>query len=236
MSEGGGTRWGRIIVLGCVGLIVVGLGLAAAIFFFVMGAMKRSDVYTEAMAIVERSPSAIAALGEPMKAGLFVSGSINVSGGAGEANLSIPLRGPNGKGTVHAVATREAGAWVFTALHLAVDGGETLDLLAEAGTGAAGAAAASEAGAAGSVDVAAGSAAVAVPAGDALAALNQLAGPPPADVAVDPTTTLWVQREYSGWENPLHTEMSINGTTINIFTSDTFQPVAQYLRPGWNTI
>jgi hypothetical protein len=137
MSERGGTRWGRIVVLGCAGLIVLGLAAAAAIFFFVMGAMKRSDVYTEAMAIVERSPSAIAALGEPMKAGLFVSGSINISGGAGEANLSIPLRGPNGKGTVHAVATREAGAWVFTALHLAVDDGETLDLLAEAGGAAA---------------------------------------------------------------------------------------------------
>ena len=234
MNQRAGTSWGKIVVLGCVGLIVLGVVAAGAIFFVVMGAMKRSDVYREAMAIVERSPSAIAAIGEPMKAGRFVSGSINVSGGAGEANLSIPLSGPNGKGRVHAAATREAGAWVFTALHLAVDGGETIDLLAESG----GALAADGAQASGGpADVATDvSGDVPVASGDLAAALAQLAGPPPADVTVDPTTTLWVQREYSGWENPLHTEMAINGTTINIFTSDTFQPIAQNLRPGWNTI
>jgi hypothetical protein len=76
---------------------------------------------------------------------------------------------------------------------------------------------------------------VAVPAGEVLAALQALAGPPPPEVTVDPTLTLWAKRDYAGWENPLHTEMSINGTTINIFTSDTFQDVAAYVRPGWNT-
>jgi hypothetical protein len=232
MSQQGGTPWVRILVLGCVGLIVLAVVAAAAIFFFVMGAMKRSDVYREAMAIVERSPSAIAALGEPMKAGRFVSGSINVSGGAGDANLSIPLSGPTGKGRVHAAATREAGQWMFTALHLAVDGGETIDLLAESGGGAGAAAGGVEAapGASGGSGVV-----LSGPPGEVLAALQQLTGPPPTDIAIDPTMTLWVKREYAGWENPLHTEMSINGTTINVFTSDTFQAVAQYLHPGWNT-
>jgi hypothetical protein len=231
MAQSGGTRWGRIIAFGCIGLVVLGVAAAAAIFFVVMGAMKRSDVYREAMAIVETSPSAIAALGEPIRSGRFVSGSINVSGGAGEANLSIPVSGPSGKGRVHAAATREAGTWVFTALHLAVEGGDTIDLLAESGGGPAAADAAP-------AEPLEGGASVSLPAGsgDVLAVLQQAVGPPPADVAVDPTTTLWVQREFSSWENQLHTEMSINGTTINIFTSDTFQPVAQHLRPGWNTI
>jgi hypothetical protein len=202
----------------------------AALVFFVFGAIKRSDVYEQALAAVRASPSAIAALGEPIEPGFLVSGSVNVSGGAGDANISFPVSGPNGKGQVHAAATREAGTWVFTSLHLAIDGGETLELLAENGGELAGSGADAE-------EAAGDAAAITLPvaSGDVLAALEQLAAAP-SDVTVDPTITLWVQREYSGWENPLHTEMAINGTTINIFTSDTFQQVAEYLRPGWNTI
>ena len=50
----------------------------------------------------------------------------------------------------------------------------------------------------------------------------------------DGTMMLWVKPGYS-WENPLHTELSINGRTVNIFTSETFEPVGQYLQEGWNT-
>jgi len=47
---------------------------------------------------------------------------------------------------------------------------------------------------------------------------------------------LWVQRVYGSWDNPLQSELSVNGKTVNIFTSDTFEPVGQYLKEGWNTI
>jgi hypothetical protein len=47
---------------------------------------------------------------------------------------------------------------------------------------------------------------------------------------------VWTEREYSAWDNPLHSEMTINGQTVNIFSSDTFEPVEQYLKQGWNDI
>jgi len=47
---------------------------------------------------------------------------------------------------------------------------------------------------------------------------------------------LWVKRNYNGWDNPLHSELSVNGKTVNIFTSDTFEPIGQYLKEGWNTV
>ena len=47
---------------------------------------------------------------------------------------------------------------------------------------------------------------------------------------------LWVKRDYNAWDNPLHSELSVNGKTVNIFTSDTFEPVGQYLKEGWNTV
>ena len=47
---------------------------------------------------------------------------------------------------------------------------------------------------------------------------------------------LWAKRVYGSWDNPLHSELSVNGKTVNIFTSDTFEPIGQYLKDGWNTI
>lgn len=47
---------------------------------------------------------------------------------------------------------------------------------------------------------------------------------------------VWAQRGYSGWDNPLHSEFSINGKLVNVFTSDTFESIEGQLKDGWNTI
>ncbi|MGH9456967.1 MAG: hypothetical protein ACRD2J_04930 [Thermoanaerobaculia bacterium] len=52
----------------------------------------------------------------------------------------------------------------------------------------------------------------------------------------DGALMLWVAREYTSWDNPLHSELAINGKTVNIFSSDTFEPVGNYIQDGWNTI
>ena len=50
------------------------------------------------------------------------------------------------------------------------------------------------------------------------------------------TLLLSVKRIYETWDNPLHSEFSINGKMVNIFTSDTFEPIGPQLKDGWNTI
>ncbi len=50
------------------------------------------------------------------------------------------------------------------------------------------------------------------------------------------TLLLNVKRIYGSWDNPLHSEFTVNGKMVNIFTSDTFEPIGQYLKEGWNTI
>lgn len=50
------------------------------------------------------------------------------------------------------------------------------------------------------------------------------------------TLLLNVKRIYGTWDNPLHSEFSINGKMVNIYTSDTFEPIGPYLKDGWNTI
>ena len=54
--------------------------------------------------------------------------------------------------------------------------------------------------------------------------------------ATDAPLSVWVQRSYSTWDNPLHSEFIVNGKTVNIFSSDTTESVEEYFKPGWNTI
>lgn len=47
---------------------------------------------------------------------------------------------------------------------------------------------------------------------------------------------VWVEKNYSSSENPLHSELFINGQIVNIFSSDTIEPIEEYLKPGVNTV
>jgi hypothetical protein len=69
------------------------------------------------------------ALGFPIKDGFFVSGKTNVSGSSGKADLTIPISGPKGKGTIYFVASKFAGEWTFSKLIVEVGKtGERIDL------------------------------------------------------------------------------------------------------------
>ena len=94
------------------------------------GAMKSSDVYKEALARAKASPAVAEALGTPIKAGYFISGNIKVSGPSGDADLSIPISGPRGKGTIYVEARKSAGEWSFSLLEVKIAGTqERIDLL-----------------------------------------------------------------------------------------------------------
>jgi Mg-chelatase subunit ChlD len=60
--------------------------------------------------------------------------------------------------------------------------------------------------------------------------------PEVAGVAEAPPISTLVKKNFNGWDNPLHSEFSINDKTIDIFTSDTFKDIGKNLKEGWNTI
>ena len=84
--------------------------------------MKSSDVYKTALDRAKANPEVVAALGTPIKDGLFVSGNTHADGASGEANLSIPISGPKGKGTVYVVAEKKAGRWNYSTMEVEVPG------------------------------------------------------------------------------------------------------------------
>ncbi|MEA2165177.1 MAG: hypothetical protein QOK37_3304 [Thermoanaerobaculia bacterium] len=125
-KKSGCLKWGLI---GCGTLTVLGVIFAVVLVVVVFGAMKKSDVYKEALSRAQNSPAVQAALGTPIEAGMMVSGSINVDSTGGHATLDFPISGPKGKGVVHAVATRTGEKWEYTALTVKPENGALIDLL-----------------------------------------------------------------------------------------------------------
>ena len=78
--------------------------------------MKSTDVYKDALERAKANSAVIEALGSPIAEGFLVSGNTNVNGAAGQANLSIPISGPKGKGTIYVAASKSLGRWNYSGL------------------------------------------------------------------------------------------------------------------------
>jgi hypothetical protein len=100
----------------------------ACMVFFVFSVLKSTDVYKTALDRAKNDQRVVAALGTPIREGMFTSGKINVTGPSGEADIGIPISGPKGKATIYVIGTKSAGEWTFSKLSVQVDGGEAIDL------------------------------------------------------------------------------------------------------------
>ena len=109
-------NWKWCVPVGCLTSIALFVGFVVLIVFFAFSMMKSSDVYKEAVSKAKVNPTVQMSIGVPIEAGLIVSGNINVSGPSGEANLAIPIEGPDGEATIYLVATKYAGKWIFSTL------------------------------------------------------------------------------------------------------------------------
>lgn len=117
-----GRNWFWFVPLGCFGFLICGGLLAVAIVFGVFKLIKTSTPYQLAVARAKADPQVIAALGTPIEEGLIPTGNVNVNNGSGNANLQIPISGPNGKATIHVVATEQSSTWTIKDIDVTVDG------------------------------------------------------------------------------------------------------------------
>lgn len=114
--------------IGC-GVLAIGIvAFVAFIVIVVFGSMRSATPYQEPLALAQSDSRVIQALGSPVKAGYFFSGSINTKNRDGDANLSIPLHGPKGGGILEVRATKSAGKWTYQVMQVEVKG-ERFDLL-----------------------------------------------------------------------------------------------------------
>ena len=130
-----GRNWKWFVPTGCLGMLVLVAGFVFFILCIVFGAMKSSDAYKMALAKAQTDPRVVQALGSPITDGMFVSGKTNVSGTSGQADMTVPISGPKGKGTIYFVASKFAGQWTFSKLMVEVaDTGQRIDLVQESQT------------------------------------------------------------------------------------------------------
>jgi hypothetical protein len=114
-------HWQWVLPIGCLGALTAFAAFVASIALIVFGAMKSTDIYKSALTRAEAHPSVIEALGAPIRAGFLVSGNTNVNGASGEANLSIPISGPKGKGKIYVAATKSLGEWKYSGLVVEIE-------------------------------------------------------------------------------------------------------------------
>src|ERR1041384_1901094 len=121
-------NWKWFVPTGCLTLIALGVAFVVCIFVLVFSVLKSSDVYKTALSRAKNDQRVTAAMGTPIREGMFVSGSASANGGSGEANFAIPISGPKGKATIYVVGAKSGGEWNFSKLAVKIDGGETIDL------------------------------------------------------------------------------------------------------------
>jgi hypothetical protein len=109
--------------------VFLGAAFIAAMAIFVFGAIKRSDVYTEALNRVKGDQRVVAVLGEPIEPGFWVSGNVNINNGKGNADFQFPVKGPRGSAKVHAVASTEGQKWEYTTLVVTPASGPPINVL-----------------------------------------------------------------------------------------------------------
>jgi len=120
-------KWLLAAVFVCGLVFVVGIGA------LLMGTMRSSDVAKEAFARAQSNTLVAQRLGTPISEGWFVGGSINVTPASGDADLSVPISGPKGTGTVYVTAQKTAGTWAYSVMQAAIEGSsEKIDLLPHA--------------------------------------------------------------------------------------------------------
>ena len=115
---------------GCLTLLVIGGIAAFFIFKGVLGLLEKSPPYQDGLAKARSSAEVKAALGEPIETDGMVSGNINYNNDTGNADLTVPIKGPKGTGTLHIKSAKEPGQnWSSSTLRVTPQGGPPIELL-----------------------------------------------------------------------------------------------------------
>ena len=109
-------NWKWFVPTGCLAFVGLVVAFVLCIVVFVFSVLKSTDVYKTAVARAKANREVVAALGTPIKEGMFLSGNTHADGASGAADISIPISGPKGKGTIYVVATKSAGVWNYSTL------------------------------------------------------------------------------------------------------------------------
>jgi len=118
---------------GCLVIILLFVfGIGAAIFG-VSKMFTGSAPYEYAVEQASTNPRVIEILGEPVETAGIMQGNISLKNDSGEVAIKIPLKGPNGKGSVTIKGDKTDGEWVYEELYVLIkETNEKINLLDKA--------------------------------------------------------------------------------------------------------
>jgi hypothetical protein len=124
-----GRNWLWALPSGLLVLCLCPVGCCAGIFTFASGIIKSSEPYQTALSRAQNDPAVIERLGQPIEAGMFTQGNVNINNTVGDARLTIPISGPQGSAQINTTATRANSIWQTDTLTVDFPDGTQIDLL-----------------------------------------------------------------------------------------------------------
>jgi len=116
--------------MGCLTLIVLFFLGIGSLIFGITNMISDSEPALYAVEKASAAPKVIEILGEPIVQEGMSSGSISFNNGDGDADLRVPISGPNGKAIVRVVAEKYDDEWTYEKIYVLLKGGDQkIDLL-----------------------------------------------------------------------------------------------------------
>lgn len=115
---------------GCLVFIILIVAFVGTVIYGVSKGFSESTPYKEALAKVNQDEYVIGILGEPIETNGIMNGRFEFTNGKGSADISIPIKGPDGKGRLYVVGNKENDQWNYTDMYVIIDmSNEQIDLL-----------------------------------------------------------------------------------------------------------
>ncbi|MDY8135065.1 cytochrome c oxidase assembly factor Coa1 family protein [Aquimarina sp. 2201CG5-10] len=124
-------NWGWAVpVGGCLTIIILFFVFLGSVIFGVSELMTGSDPYNEGLAKAQQDDYIIELLGEPIETDGIMQGELSFKNNTGKANISIPIKGPEGKAKVYVVGTKQNDEWDYSEMYVIIkETDEQIDLL-----------------------------------------------------------------------------------------------------------
>lgn len=98
-------KW-ALPVGGCLTIIIIGIAILVGGVYTFANKIKTETGTETALIEAQANPEIISILGEPIESNGFGSFNISIKNGVKTSNSTIPIKGPNGEGTIH-ISTRD---------------------------------------------------------------------------------------------------------------------------------
>ncbi len=124
-------NWGWAVPLGgCLTIIVLFFVFLGSVIFGVSELITESVPYKDAITKVNEDDYVIDILGEPIETNGIMNGNISFKNSEGSADISIPIKGPNGEAELYVIGTKQNDQWTYSELYVIIsETNEQIDLL-----------------------------------------------------------------------------------------------------------